>query len=650
MRISLSTKVAIGTFIIATVGILVIVFLSFSLMMQYSKENSLEHLNFELKQNKESIHNDIQQVIYDAKVLSKNEDVAAYSRAFYNPYNYDKKTNRTLEGIESSLEKNFIALLSHNDAYFNIRLLYKTGWELLVTYKDKQGVHIQKKRLLQDKAAKKYFQETIKLHPEEVSVSDITLNEEYGQLSYPLTPTIRISLPIYIDKKLFGMLIINANINKLFRVIKQYDDKNSPKNIYLADKNKYYIYNKDQSKTFGYVFGHKDYRLDYDFDLSKQSYYKDDILFTYTTLHYTKDKFIYIALTSTSSFLQKDYENFIRSLALYSLLVSLLIALISLILVRRLITPLSKITQAAKAIADDTSKNNIDFNTIHTHDEIEELANSLQIMLQKLEESKKDVEKKVKERTEELNKLNETLEQLVKEKTNENIKQLETLQQQSKLASMGEMIGAIAHQWRQPLNEISIAVQNLKYDYEDGLITKEYLDDFIKSTKKVIQFMSDTIDDFRNFYRVDKTQERFSVKEAVQRVLSIQTAQLQNNNIKVTLLGEDFEIVGYKNELQQVILNLINNAKDVLLERNISDAKITIILKNHTVIVRDNGGGITPEVIDRVFEPYFTTKEQGKGTGMGLYMSKMMIEENMNAKLSVKNTSEGAEFRIDFDE
>ncbi|QOP44696.1 HAMP domain-containing histidine kinase [Sulfurimonas sediminis] len=271
-------------------------------------------------------------------------------------------------------------------------------------------------------------------------------------------------------------------------------------------------------------------------------------------------------------------------------------------------------------------------------------------MLQKLEESKKDVEKKVKERTEELNKLNETLEELVKEKTNENIRQLETLQQQSKLASMGEMIGAIAHQWRQPLNEISIAVQNLKYDYEDGLITKEYLDDFIKSTKKVIQFMSDTIDDFRNFYRVDKTQERFSVKEAIQRVLSIQKAQLQNNNIKVTLLGEDFEVVGYKNELQQVILNLINNAKDVLLERNISDAKITIVLKNHTVIVRDNGGGITPEVIDRVFEPYFTTKEQGKGTGMGLYMSKMMIEENMNAKLSVKNTNEGAEFRIDFDE
>ena len=650
MKISLSSKVAIGTFITAAIGVIIIAFLSFNLMTQYSKKNSLKSINFELLQDKKSIDNDIKKIVYDANILSKNEDVAAYSRAFHNLYNYDARTNRTLEGIETSLQKSFASLLSHNLAYFNIRLLFKDGKELIVVYKDREGVHIQKKDKLQDKSSKKYFKEAIKLPEGEVYISDVTLNREFGKISYPLTPTIRVALPIYIKKKLYGILIINANINKLFDVIKQYDDTDSPKNIYLADKKGYYIYNKNKSKTFGYEFSHPEYTIYRDFDMSRQSYYTDNILFSYTTLTYAKDKVIYILLTSTSNFLQKDYDSFVRSLSVYIFLTALLIAIISLLLTRRLITPLSQITKTAKAIANGNSKEIIDFDTIDTHDEIQDLAASLQTMLQKLEESKKDIEKKVQERTQELNTLNENLEHIVKEKTDENIKQLEALQQQSKLASMGEMIGAIAHQWRQPLNELGIAIQNLKYDYEDGLITEEYLNEFIQSSKKVIKFMSDTIDDFRNFYRVDKTKERFNVKDAVQRVLSIQKAQLVNNNIEVTLIGEGFEIVGYKNEFQQVILNLLNNAKDILLQNKIKDAKITIELKNKTICIRDNGGGIPLEIINRIFEPYFTTKEQGKGTGMGLYMSKMIIEENIKAKLNVSNMPEGAEFRIDFNE
>ena len=619
-------------------------------MIEYSKRNSLEHLNFELIQDKQSIDNDIKKVIYDTTILAKNEEINAFSRAFYNSYNYNAQTNKTLLGIKNSLAKNFLALLSHNTAYFNIRLIYKNGKELIVSYKDKDGVHQQKEEKLQDKSKKKYFQEAIKLPKGKVYISDIDLNREYGKISYPLTPTLRVAVPIYVQDKIFGILIINTDIEKLFNVLKQYDDVNSPKNIYLADKRGYYLYHKDKSKTFGYEFSHPEYTIYHDFDMRQHSYATDDILFSSTTLSYAKDKTLYIILTSTSSFLQKDYDSFIHSLSIYIFIISLLVAIISLFLVRHLIMPLSKITATAKAIADGNTKEIIDFTTIHTHDEIEDLATSLQIMLQKLEESKKDIEKKVQERTQELHTLNENLEHIVKEKTDENIKQLETLQQQNKLASMGEMIGAIAHQWRQPLNEIGIAIQNLKYDYKDGLITEEYLNDFIESTKKIIKFMSDTIDDFRNFYRVEKTKERFNAKDAVQRVLSIQKAQLINNNIEVILIGEGFEIYGYKNELQQVILNLLNNAKDILLQNQVKDARITIELKNKTIYLRDNGGGIPSEIINRIFEPYFTTKEQGKGTGMGLYMSKMIIEENIDAKLDVRNTPEGAEFRINFND
>ncbi|SFV62938.1 Signal Transduction Histidine Kinase (STHK) with CheB and CheR activity [hydrothermal vent metagenome] len=650
MKINLSTKVGIGTFVIAAVGIFTIAYLSFHIMMQYSKETSLKHLNFELTQDKNSIQNDIKKIVYDAKILANDNDIKSYSRAFYNPYNYDAVTNRTLEGIDKNIEENFISLLSHNKAYFNIRLLYKNGQELLVIYKDDKGIHARPKKGLQDKSEKRYFKETINLPQKEVYISDISLNREYGRFSYPLTPTIRVALPIYIEKKLFGMLIINANINKLFDVLQQYDDVDSPKRIYLADKHGYYIYNQDQSKTFGYEFSHINDTIYHDFDAKKQSYFTDDLLFTSTTLAYSKNEMIRIILTSSVGFLKKDRNTFIDSLTFYSIIIALCIAIISLVLVRYLITPLTTITKTAKAIATGDTTQVMDFDTIHTNDEIQELATSLQTMLKKLEESKKDIEKKVEQRTEELNTLNENLEHIVKEKTAENIKQLEALQQQSKLASMGEMIGAIAHQWRQPLNELSISIQNLKYDYEDGLITEDYLNEFIASTKKIIKFMSDTIDDFRNFYRVDKVKEKFNVKDAIEKVLSIQKAQLVNNNIEVTLQGEGFEIIGFKNEFQQVILNLINNAKDILLQNKVKNAKITIELKNRTISVRDNGGGIPNEIIDRIFEPYFTTKEQGKGTGMGLYMSKMIIEENIKAKLNVSNTPEGAEFRIDFDE
>ena len=230
----------------------------------------------------------------------------------------------------------------------------------------------------------------------------------------------------------------------------------------------------------------------------------------------------------------------------------------------------------------------------------------------------------------------------------ENIKQLEVLQQQTKMAAMGEMIGAIAHQWRQPLSVISVNIQNLKYDYEDGLIDDKFINEFISKNKTTIKFMSKTIDDFRSFFRLDKEKSDFSVKEATISVIDMLSAQFKNNGININLKGDEFIYNGFKSEYQQVVLNLINNAKDILLQNKVQNPSIDIELKENKVIFKDNGGGISKDIIDRVFEPYFTTKKQGKGTGMGLYLSKMIIEENMDAKLSVVNTENGALFEIDF--
>lgn len=242
------------------------------------------------------------------------------------------------------------------------------------------------------------------------------------------------------------------------------------------------------------------------------------------------------------------------------------------------------------------------------------------------------------------------LENLVQEKTLENLNQLNIMEEQSKMASMGEMIGAIAHQWRQPLNAIGISIQNLEYDYEDGVVDKEFLDKFIEKNKKTINFMSKTIDDFRDFFRIGKKKELFCIKKAIEDTISIQSAQLKSYEISLSIEGDNFSVNGYKTEFMQVILNLINNAKDEILEKKGSSSNIEITLdkSKKSIFIKNYAGQIPKEIVDRVFEPYFTTKEQGKGTGMGLYISKMIIEKNMNGKLSVQNIDNGALFTITF--
>ncbi len=242
------------------------------------------------------------------------------------------------------------------------------------------------------------------------------------------------------------------------------------------------------------------------------------------------------------------------------------------------------------------------------------------------------------------------LEHRIEVAVKESEKKDKLMQQQSKLAAMGEMIGAIAHQWRQPLNTLMINIQNLKYFQKDGYLKdKDFISDYVSENKKIIKFMSRTIDDFRNFFKIDKEKRDFSIMGAVNNTLKLLSAQLKNHNIEFLIEGEDFECRGYEREFQQVLLNIINNAKDAIIEKGIKKGyiKIKIDKQNRSVTISDNGGGISDKIIERIFEPYFTTKEQGRGTGMGLYISKMIIEENHNGKLSVASKDGKSEFRID---
>jgi signal transduction histidine kinase len=217
---------------------------------------------------------------------------------------------------------------------------------------------------------------------------------------------------------------------------------------------------------------------------------------------------------------------------------------------------------------------------------------------------------------------------------------------------MGEMIGNIAHQWRQPLNVLGLTIQQQMLLYDMGQFNKEYLEKSIRKSMEIIKHMSKTIDDFKNYFKPEKEKIDFDVYEAVENTLSLLEGSLQNPKITVQVEALDKPIInGYLNEFSQVLLNILTNAKDAITEREIKDPGIiiTICSESDTVIltVADNAGGIPEEIIDKIFDPYFTTKGLLQGTGIGLFMSKTIIEKNMAGRLTVRNVEGGAEFRIE---
>ena len=280
--------------------------------------------------------------------------------------------------------------------------------------------------------------------------------------------------------------------------------------------------------------------------------------------------------------------------------------------------------------------------------ELGSLGETFDDMAQKL----KSREQLLIEKTQMLADLNDNLEQRVLNAVKELRQKDQILIQQSRLAVMGEMINNIAHQWRQPLNNIGLIVQNLELCIKGGDLNENELCQEIDNVMNIIEFMSNTIDDFRNFFRQDKQKRRFNVNKAVEGVIEFISASLKNSNILVEQVADEkVFVIGYRNEYTQVLLNILSNSRDVLLERNICNPCIRINLcsnqDNSILIVSDNGGGIQEDILPQIFDPYFTTKEPGKGTGIGLYMSKVIIEQNMNGKLTACNSGEGAEFRIE---
>lgn len=257
-----------------------------------------------------------------------------------------------------------------------------------------------------------------------------------------------------------------------------------------------------------------------------------------------------------------------------------------------------------------------------------------------------------KEYIDKLNHLNETLSEKVNDALNFARNKDQLFVQQSRLAALGEMIEQIAHQWRQPLNTLALLNQDLYVKYKLGQCNDEVFENSHSRFDEYLQYMSKTIDDFRNYYRMDKEIKSENLGELVRIALRLSEAYLNYSKVVTDLvIIDEVEVVLAKNEMIQVLMNLIKNAYDAMKERKITDGKIIITLsKNKTdqivITVEDNAGGISPDIIDHVFDIYFTTKTDGEGTGLGLHMARYIVEQSFNGSISVENKNGGACFII----
>jgi len=255
------------------------------------------------------------------------------------------------------------------------------------------------------------------------------------------------------------------------------------------------------------------------------------------------------------------------------------------------------------------------------------------------------------------NSINSMRENLLKE-IEKNRKSDSILAQQTKMAAMGEMIGNIAHQWRQPLSVITTAASGIKIEHEMKMLTDERLMESLDGITKSAKHLSSTIDDFRDFFKQDKEVNTFNIKGTFSKTLSLISNQFQNNEIIIIDKIDSVIITGLENELIQVLINILNNSRDELINKENQSLLIFINVyeKDSFMIIeiKDNAGGIEEDIITRIFEPYFTTKHKAQGTGIGLYMSEEIISKHMNGSIMVKNESfeykdieyTGAKFKI----
>lgn len=426
----------------------------------------------------------------------------------------------------------------------------------------------------------------------EVLISNIDLNIK-DKNAKQHKPTVQFSLPIYTQETLRGVLVIHIVIDDVLKSL----TNSCLFDIYVMDSSGNSIHQNHGALNWSYYGLGKTINkmILPKIDTIKSSKFINDALFVQPLL--TGDQKLYMIMAENDAsieMIEQRFHKMIIAILLFASIVSLFFTFL-------FIKTLKKIFNLVTAQSDA----------------LYELAT--------------DLDTKVKQKSQEI---------AIKDRL---------LQNQSKLAELGEMMANIAHQWRQPLTRLSLIVQNLTAFKSKAKMSDDIFNESMQNALYQIDFMSNTIDNFKNFYKPDDNIVEFLVEDAIHNILDIIGAVIEQSNITIAIHSTTpTSLYANKHEFSHVVMNLIINAKDAIDERNIKNGKIDINIKQEGDIiieVCDNAGGVAESIIDEIFNPYFTTKEK-YGTGIGLYLSKAIIENKMGGKLSVRNSAEGAVFVI----
>ena len=434
-----------------------------------------------------------------------------------------------------------------------------------------------------------------------------------------------ISYSVRIDKDTIAVLIVNLKVLDNFS--KRFKSGDGSTMIQIIDKNGIYISNLQKPETVSQRQNIHDTDLFTLYDIGDDSYKQiqfldEDKKENIAIFGISKKLNWLIVIQENYNFVFKTYYSNLRFIILFAFVLISLSIYFSFKFSKSILRPLDEMSEKMDDISTGKTVEEIKYNQFT---ELRLLSTNFLLMQSKLKDR------------EEQNRLKD-----------------KQLHESSKMAQMGEMIGNIAHQWRQPLSFISTAASGMKVQKEYSILTDEKFYNYCDQIVEHTHFLSETIDTFRNFIRDNKEIREIILQNEIDNTLKVISSSLSNNYIRLlNKINYDTEIkmLMSMGELSQVIINIINNAKDILLEKKIESPYIEIELytidKKVIIAISDNGGGIPSEIIEKVFDPYFTTKHKSQGTGLGLHMSYKIITESLKGKIYVQNTKEGAKFFIE---
>ena len=521
-------------------------------------------------------------------------------RAIANNKNFLNYVNKHKD---KNIVKNlFLTMISSDKYYMQLRYIDTSGNEVIRFDRGKIGStpYEVPKDFLQNKFPRYYCKQCLKLPKDKIWFSNIDLNVEHGKIEIPFKPVIRIAYPIYTFDNYKGFLILNVFMKEYLKILTL-----SPTfDVYLVDEKGYFIIHPNSLYNWSrYIKNGKNIYHEFPkyaktiMKTKKPLFIKSKKIFIQPLKFKNSQNLRLIYVEKIEKI--KDSEHYIEKRTFFTVLLAIIVAIPFAFLFS---SPINKM-----------------------YESLEEKSNELKNLANNLEEK-------------------------VQEEIAKNAKKDRILENQSKLAALGEMLANIAHQWRHPLTRLSIILQNIKLYSSKGKLDEKILNRYIQNSLEQIEYMSQTIDDFRNFYKEDKEKIEFKIEYAVLNAVNIIEASIKHNGITMQIdTKESISYKGYPNQLSQVILNILHNSKDALELRKVKNPYIKIKLYKSSnsakIEIKDNAGGIPKEIIDKIFEANFTTK-QGTGTGIGLYMSKTIIVDNFGGNIFVKNGSEGAIFTI----